>query len=254
MREARKATLVVALVLMPIAACVVAAGGWVARSLVHSGSLPEMEPREAFFVATEFLCRPGVFGLVVAALTAALMSTVDTLITAVSAILVNDVYKPYVRPKAEDRELLRVARFSSVGVTLLGVLLVPVFMGFKSIYAAHGAFTAAVTPPLVVTLLFSVFWRRFTRMAALCTLIGGILAITFSFVVPEVITPFAHGVPMGDKGPGLFGGFQQYKFMRAAYGLAVSVGIALLVTWRTRPEPAAKCRGLVWGRGGKEGT
>ena len=245
--EAQKATLVVVLVMMPIAACVVAGGGWVAKSLVHAGEMPEMQPKEAFFLATEFLARPGVFGLVVAALTAALMSTVDTLITAVSAILVNDVYKPYLRPKAEDRELLRVARASSIAVTLLGILLVPVFMKFKSIYAAHGAFTAAVTPPLVVTLLCSVFWRRFTRIAALCTLVGGIAAIGFSFVFPEVITPFAHGVPMGERGPGILGGFQQYKFMRAFYGLAISGGIAIAVTLFTRPEPPAKCKGLVWG-------
>ena len=45
---------------------------------------------EAFYVATEFLSRPGLFGLVLAALTAALMSTVDTLITAVAALVVNE--------------------------------------------------------------------------------------------------------------------------------------------------------------------
>jgi SSS family solute:Na+ symporter len=245
--EGRKAALFVALVFMPIAACVVASGGWVARSLVHAGVLPELEPKEAFFVASEFLSRPGVFGLIVAALTAALMSTVDTLITAVSAIVVNDVYKPYLRPDAGERELLRVARVSAVGVTLLGVGLVPVFMGFKSIYSAHGAFTAAITPPLVVTLLCSVFWRRFTRTAALCTLIGGMTAIAFSFFVPEVIAPFAHGVPIGERGDGLLGGMQQYKFMRALYGLTVSGGIAVVVALVTRPEPVERRGGLVWG-------
>lgn len=98
--EGRKAAVFVVLVMMPVAACVVSSGGWVARALVHAGVLPELDPKEAFFVAAEFLSRPGMFGLVVAALTAALMSTVDTLITAVAAVVVNDVYKPYVRPLA----------------------------------------------------------------------------------------------------------------------------------------------------------
>ncbi|MHC4089317.1 MAG: sodium:solute symporter family protein [Planctomycetota bacterium] len=245
--EARKAALFVVLVFMPIAAGVVAAGGWVARALVHAGALPEVEPREAFFVAAEFLSRPGLFGLIVAALTAALMSTVDTLITAVSAIVVNDVYRPYLRPQAGERELLRVARISALAVTALGIALVPLYMGFKSIYAAHAAFTAAATPPLVVTLLLSVFWRRFTHTAALWTLIGGTAAVAFSFLVPEVIAPFAHGVPVGQRGPGWLGGFQQYKFMRALYGLAASGGIAVAVTLLTRPEPFERHRGLVWG-------
>ena len=187
------------------------------------------------------------FGLILAALTAALMSTVDTLITAVAAVVVNDVYRPYIRPLASDRELLRVARVSSVTVTALGVALVPLFMMFDSIYEAHGAFTAAVTPPLVVTLLFSVFWRRFTRTAALWTLVGGMAAIGLSLFVPEVIRPFAHGVPMVEVDDGFLSGMKQYKFMRAFYGLAVCSVIGVVVTLFTRPEPEERQRGLVWG-------
>ena len=132
-------------------------------------------------------------------------------------------------------------------LTRLSKYLARFLLGFRSIYSAHGAFTAAVTPPLVVALLCSVFWRRFTRPAALCTLIGGMAAIVFSFFVPQVIAPFAHGVPMGERGAGMWGGLQQYKFMRALYGVAVSGGIAVVVTLLTRPEPFPRCRGLVWG-------
>ncbi len=247
-RDARRAALFMPLVLMPIAACVVASGGWVGRALVQAGVLPDDLPaREAFFITADFLSRPGIFGLVIAALTAALMSTLDTLITAVSAVVVNDFYKPYVRPAAADRELLGVARVSSIAVTLLGIGLVPIFAQYETIYAAHGAFTAAVTPPLVVVLLLSVFWRRFTRVAAVATLVGGLLAITASIFWPVLIEPFSHGVPAGEAGEGLFGGMKQHKFMRALYGLAVSGLIAVVVTLVTRPESAARQRGLVWG-------
>ena len=246
--EARKAAIFMPLVLMPMAACVVASGGWIGKALVHAGILPPgIKADEAFFVTAEFLSRPGVFGLVLAALTAALMSTVDTLITGVSAIVVNDIYKPYVRPNANERQLLSMARISALGVALFGITLVPVFANFKTIYAAHGAFTAAVTPPLVVTLLLSVFWRRFTRAAAIATLAGGMAAIVLSLFVPQVITPFAHGVPMTEAGEGLFAGMRQFKFMRALYGLVVCGIIAVVVTLVTRPEPEQRRRGLVWG-------
>jgi SSS family solute:Na+ symporter len=246
--EARKAAMFMPLVLMPLAACVVASGGWVGKALVHAGVLPpDVRADEAFFVTAEFLSRPGVFGLILAALTAALMSTVDTLITAVSAVVVNDFYKPYVRPNASESQLLRVARISALGVAIFGIALVPVFANFQTIYAAHGAFTAAVTPPLVVTLLLSVFWRRFTRAAALATLAGGMAAIILSLFLPQVIAPFAHGVPMTDAGEGLFAGMRQFKFMRALYGLVVSGVIAVVVTFLTRPESLERCRGLVWG-------
>ena len=246
--EARKAALVVPVILMPIAACVVASGGWVGKALEHAGVLPpDMEPARVFFIASEFLSQPGVFGLVMAALTAALMSTVDTLITAVAAIVVNDVYKPYFQPKANERDLLKVARITSVGVAIVGIALVPVFMNFDSIYAAHGAFTAAVTPPMLVALLLSVFWKRFTRKAALATMAGGTGIMIFSIFVPEVITPFAHGIPMKEVGDGLFSGAKQYKFIRAFFGLVCCTGIGVGVTLFTQPETAQKMKGLVWG-------
>ncbi|MEA1880920.1 MAG: sodium:solute symporter family protein [Candidatus Marinimicrobia bacterium] len=248
LQDGRKAIFTVILVLMPIAACVVASGGWVAKAMVHAGILPvDLQADEAFFIASDFLSRPGIFGLILATMTAALMSTVDTLITAVAAIVVNDVYRPLINPKANEKQLLKMARISSVSVTLLGIMLVPVFMSFKTIYEAHGAFTAAVTPPLVIALLFSVFWKRFTRKAALFTLVGGMGAIVFSLFVPEVIIPFAHGVPMVDTGDGIFDGMKQFKFMRAFYGIFVSAAIGIVVTILSKPEPAHRQKGLVWG-------
>jgi len=247
--HSRRAAAITVVGLMTVAAAVVGGGGWVARALVHSGHLPQgIDPSEAFYVATELVSRPGIFGLVLAALTAALMSTVDTLITAVAAIAVNDVYKPYFAEEATEEQMLRVARFTSVAVTLAGVALVPVFMQFDSIYSAHGAFTAAVTPPLVVTLLMSVFWRRFTAKAAIVTLLGGLGLVILSILIPEMVAPFAQGVPPGKGGQGLLAGMKQYKFMRACFGLAVSSVLGVAVTLFTEPEPEDKQNGLVWGR------
>ena len=246
--ESRKAALFTLVILMSIAAVVVSGAGWVARALVHSGHLPDTLPADqAFYVALDLVSKPGVFGLVLAALTAALMSTVDTLITAVSAVVVNDIYRLYFRPKADDRELLRAARITSVSVTLLGVLLVPMFMMFKSIYEAHGAFTAAVTPPMVVTLLLSVFWRRFTYPAALATLLGGLAVMALSILWPDIVNPFSHGVPAGENGGGLLGGLRMHMYMRACFGVLTCFGIGVTVTLFTRPQSEAAQRGLVWG-------
>ena len=245
--EGRKAGVFVPLVLMPVAAIAVASGGWVGRALTNAGVLPEMEASEAFFHTAQFLSTPGVFGLIMAALTAALMSTVDTLVTAVAAIAVNDVYKPYIKPQASESQLLGVARVTSLGVMGVGLLLVPLFMTFDSIYEAHGAFTAAVTPPLVVALLCSVFWRRYTRQAALVTMVGGSFAIFLSVVFPEIIGIFAHGVPMKEVEEGFLSGMKQWKFMRAFFGLSVSAFLAVAVTLFTKPEPKKKQEGLVWG-------
>lgn len=245
--EGRKAAVAVMVVLMPIAAVVVASGGWVGRAFVHAGILPpDIDGGRIFFVVGEMLAMPGVFGLILAALVAALMSTVDTLVTAVAAVVVNDVVRP-LRPDATDDQLLTAARITSISVTVVGVALVTVFQQFDTIYAAHGAFTAAITPPMVVALLFGVFWKRYTPAAALATMVGGMALVLLSLFVPEVITPIAHGVPMGEGGDGWLDGMKQYKFMRALYGLLVSGVIGVVVTFLTRPRPEEEVRGWVWG-------
>ena len=50
-----------------------------------------------------------------------------------------------------------------------------------------------------------------------------------------------------EAGDGLFAGAKQYKFMRAFFGLGVSGLIGVVVTLVTKPEPADKQAGLVWG-------
>ena len=112
---------------------------------------------------------------------------------------------------------------------------------------AASAFTAAVTPPLVVALLLGVFWRRYTPAAARWTMLGGSAVIFVSIVFPEIITPLAHGVPMREVGDEFLAGKNQYKFMRALFGIAACLVIGVTVTLWTRPRALDEIRGLVWG-------
>jgi SSS family solute:Na+ symporter len=165
------------------------------------------------------------------------MSTIDTLINAVSAVAVNDVYRPYVRAGASDKHYLSVARLVSLGAAMLGLVLVPVFASFNSIYVAHGAFTASVTPAMVVAIVLAMYWRRFTSTAAFWTLLGGSILVALSILFPVLVTPFSHGVDPE-------GGF---KYTRALYGLVGSGVIALVVTLLTKGRRLGELEGLVVG-------
>lgn len=152
-KETRKTYIALILVLMPLAALAVSNAGWLGRSMVSQGLLPaDVDPNQIFVLVAGKICQPGVFGFVMAALTAALMSTIDALINAVSAIAVNDIYRPFVRQGASDGHYLKIARLVSRSSAVFGIALVPVFASFNSIYVAHGAFTAAITPAMVTTI------------------------------------------------------------------------------------------------------
>ncbi len=237
-KEIKKSFLSLILILMPLAAFAVSNAGWLGRSMVTAGLLPaNVDPNQIFVQVAGKVCQPGVFGFIMAALTAALMSTIDTLINAVSAVVVNDVYKPYMVRGASDGHYLRVARIVSFSAAILGLMLVPVFASFRSIYVAHGAFTASITPPMVVTIVLAAYWKRFTPKAAFWTLLGGSILVGLSLIWPLLIAPLSHGVDPA-------GGF---KYMRALYGLAGSLIIGISVSLFSKPRSNTDIQGLVVG-------
>ena len=153
---------------------------------------------------------PGVFGFVMAALTAALMSTVDTLLNATAAVYINDIHRPakkwlskkVLSIKEEDKQELGSARIATALFTLLGVLAVIPFSAFPTVYEAHGFFHSTLTPPLVVAIFLGVFWRKFTNASVVATFVVGVALMVLGMYYPKpLIQIFDHGTAYDAKHP-----------------------------------------------------
>ena len=235
--EGRKAATINILFVLPLSAIVVGNAGWLgkAMSVMDPGIVsPNTSPDEIFVVVASIVTSPGIFGFIMAALTAALMSTVDTLINATAAIFVNDVYRPimkylkkkYDNNKQKDKQELFAARITSIAITAAGVLSVLAFIQFPTVYEAHGYFHSTLTPPLVVAIFMGVFWKRFTPAGVITTFLGGVVLMILGARFPEVfISPFDHGIEMNPDRP--------YSYIRAFYNLIVCVGVGVFVTATT---------------------
>ena len=239
-REGRKAALFNVLLLMPLCAVAVSNAGWLGKAMVGLGILPADVPSTDIFVkVSQLITVPGVFGLIMAALTAAMMGAAATYINGASAIMVNDVWKPFLFPNRTDKHYLKTARVFAVCATLVGIALVPVFNSFHSVYRAHASFTAAITPPMVITIFLGILWKKFTPKAAFSTMIFGIAIMFLSLnahIIPFTVAPLAklHGV--GPEG---------YVFMRAFFGIIVCAVIGVGVSLFTKPKDEESIRGLV---------
>ncbi|HDL77839.1 MAG TPA: hypothetical protein ENG36_03645, partial [Lentisphaerae bacterium] len=233
--EGRKACLFNVLVTLPVSAVVVGAVGWIARSLVVKqaclgGALAGIHPihiRNSYHtfivVCWEVLRRnPWLFGFVIAALTAALMSTIDTLINACAAIGIYDIYRPLIRPEASERHYLAAARVASGLATVIGVLLVIWFNRQKgTLMSIHYKGIMIIIPSIVTALFLGVFWRGFTARAACTAMVVGSAMTILSLFFPALIRPlawFVHGARNPD-----------FIYMRALFGMVVTavVGIAV---------------------------
>ena len=236
--EGRKAAAVNILFVLPISAIVVGNAGWIGKAIsVVSPDIisPSVSPDQIFVVVANIIASPGMFGFIMAALTAALMSTVDTLINATAAIFINDVYRPIqqffkrnvMSDIERDRKELLAARYASIGVTALGVLAVLAFKNFPTVYEAHGYFHSTLTPPLVVGIFLGVFWKRFTPAAVITTFVGGVALMILGARYPGIlIAPFDHGIEMNPDHP--------YSYIRALYNILVCSGAAVVVTLSTQ--------------------
>jgi len=233
--EGRKAAAFNILFMLPISAIVVGNAGWIGKAIsVVSPDVvpPNTSPDQIFVVVANIVAIPGVFGFIMAALTAALMSTVDTLINATAAIYINDVHRPIKTwlkkydedTKSEDKHELFSARISSVVITILGVLSVLVFEGFPTVYEAHGFFHSTLTPPLVIAIFLGIFWKRFTPAGVITSFLGGVTLMIMGANHPGIlIAPFDHGIEMHQAHP--------YTYIRALYNLVVCGAVAVAVTY-----------------------
>ncbi|RLC56922.1 MAG: sodium:solute symporter family protein [Candidatus Cloacimonadota bacterium] len=250
--DGRKAAIFNVLFTLPFSAIIVGAVGWIAKSLITKqaamgGVLEGLDPihitnhfHTFLVVAWETLRHNAiVFGFVIAALTAALMSTVDTLINACAAIGIYDIYKPLIKPKANDKHYLIAARWVSGITALIGLVLVYMFSQMKgSLMSIHYKGIMIIIPSIVTTIFLGAFWRRFTAKAANISMIVGSSFTVLTVFFPKMIDPLAWFVsaPMNGK----------YIYSRALFGMTLTaiVGIVITLTTKQTKEQIEQSNGL----------
>jgi sodium/proline symporter len=114
-------------------------------------------------------------GIILCGILAAIMSTASSILLVAASALSEDVYFPFVRPGAQERELLWVSRLSVLLIAGLALLLGmnPESQVFSIVAYAWAGFGAAFGPALIACL----FWRGATREGALAGIITGGLTV-----------------------------------------------------------------------------
>jgi len=229
--HARRATIINVLVLLPIATVAVSNSGWIARAITNTS--PDIiaettNPNGIFTVVAGIVSgSEAIFAFLVAAVVAALMSSLDSQINASAAVAVNDIYTPLSKNPSEKTRL-RVAMFTSLLVTFIGIQAAFLFSKYGTIYEAHGAFHSVVTPPMVTVIFLGIFWKRFSSRAAVLTFVVGAIFILLGIEYPKTfVQPFSHGIEFVEAQP--------WSYIRALYNVFVCVSIGIIVTLFTKP-------------------
>jgi len=174
---------------------------------------------------------PGLLGLFIASMLAAVMSSCDALMISASALFTENIYKPFFRPGRKDRHYVLVGRIASVAVVLGGV---SVAFGLSGVVEGLELFWQ-VQAMMGVAIWASFFWRRATAAGAWASTLTGFAALAFlndiSIVGWSFDAAFAHTLP----GFMLFEGGLSLPWQMIIY-LSLSVSVMIVVSALTRPQ------------------
>ena len=140
----------------------------------------------------------GLLGLLIAALLAAFMATYSATVNAAPAYIVNDIYKRYLRPNADQRTLVRMSYVTSVLVVVIGTGIGFFVASLNDIVqwivsALYGGYTASN--------VLKWYWWRFNSYGYFWGMVGGILGsmlvpVLFPGVAPIFAFPIILGVSL----------------------------------------------------------
>ncbi|MDO3387556.1 sodium:solute symporter family protein [Gilvimarinus sp. SDUM040013] len=135
---------------------------------------PDVDFEQILPFAMKNFVPPGLLGLLIAGLLAAFMSTFAATTNAAPAYIVNDIYKRYIKPDAEDKEYVKVSYIVSVLFVALGVVIGLFIPSLNTIIqwivsAFYGAYTASN--------VLKWFWWRFNGVGYFCGMASGLVIL-----------------------------------------------------------------------------
>jgi SSS family solute:Na+ symporter len=134
----------------------------------------------------------GLVGVMVAALLAALMSTVSGALNSISTLFSYDLYKRF-KPDTSDHKLVLVGRVSAFVALLIAIGLIPLLDNYESIFNGLNEIIAHMAPPVTCVFMLGVFWPRASAKSAKLTLWYGSALGALVFILVKIgnVTPAA---------------------------------------------------------------
>jgi SSS family solute:Na+ symporter len=187
--------------------------GLICFALAKSGTVPELAPlagpdgrpvaqqaQAAFPLMVKYLLPPGLRGIVVAGLLAALMGSLAGVFNACSTLFTVDLYEKW-RPDASQAQLVRTGRIATAVMVLIALLWIPVIQGAHGLYNYLQAVQGYLAPPIFVVFFLGVFLKRVNAQGCLWALVVGFALGIFRMAVDTPVTlglaGFERGYPEG---------------------------------------------------------
>ena len=156
--------------------------GLVARTLY-----PDLRDPDLVFPTLAFDLLPvGLRGLLLAAVAAAILSSLEAIFNSAATLFTMDFVRTR-RPDTSDDALAKMGRLSTLGMMVLAAIWTPQIQRFPTLWQYLQSILSYLTPPVVAVFALGLFWRRATARAAFVTLVVGVPIGAAGFVANELL-------------------------------------------------------------------
>ena len=130
----------------------------------------------------------GLRGLVFAALIAAIVSSLASMMNSISTIFTIDIYRDLIAPGRSESHYVNIGRITSAAAILIAVLLARPFLGgMESAFQAIQEYTGFIAPGIVSVFLMGMFWKGCNAQGAFAMLTVSVLAnVALKFITPDL--------------------------------------------------------------------
>lgn len=167
--------------------------GLIGIAFFSNNGITLADPETVFIELGKILFHPFVTGFLLAAILAAIMSTVSSQLLVTSSSLTEDVYKTFFHRSASGKELMLVGRLSVLLVALVASMLA--YTQNDTILALVGYAWAGFGASFGPVILLSLGWKRMTKWGALAGMLAGAVTVIAWTRFPDLKSMMYEMVP-----------------------------------------------------------
>jgi len=127
----------------------------------------------------------GLKGVAFAALTAAIVSSLASMLNSTSTIFTMDIYKQYINKNASNKTTVNTGRISAAVALIIACIMAPLLGGIDQAFQFIQEYTGIVSPGILAVFLLGLFWKKTTNKAAIIGALVSIPIAMFFKVAPK---------------------------------------------------------------------
>ena len=127
----------------------------------------------------------GLKGLAFAALTAAIVSSLASMLNSTSTIFTLDIYKQYVGKNASDKTIVSVGRISAAVALIIAAFIALLLQNLGQAFQFIQEYTGVVSPGILAVFLLGLFWKKTSNRGAIIGALASIPVAMYFKVAPK---------------------------------------------------------------------